>query len=170
MDLLKIVGTARQSICARWPWMGLVRFIGDRFYPWDQLPCPAWKNSRQAGSHGERVAARYLQRAGVKILVRNYQARCGEIDLVGRHGQELVVVEVKTRHFLARLKPEHAVTYGKQRRIIATANRYLRELPSRPPPVRFDIVEILYSPGQIPSCRWLQHAFTLQEAGLEWSR
>jgi Holliday junction resolvase-like predicted endonuclease len=89
---------------------------------------------------------------------------------VGRHGQELVVVEVKTRHMLARLKPEHAVTYGKQRRIIATANRYLRELSSRPPPVRFDIVEVLYSPGQIPQCRWLQHAFTLQEAGLEWSR
>ena len=89
---------------------------------------------------------------------------------MGRHGQELVVVEVKTRNFLARLKPEHAVTYGKQRRIIATANRYLRELSSRPPPVRFDIVEVLYLPGQIPRCRWLQHAFTLQEAGLEWSR
>ena len=170
MDLLKIVDTARQSICARWPWMDLVRFTVDRFYPWDRRPCPTWKNSRQAGSHGERVAARYLQRAGVKILVRNYQARCGEIDLVGRHGKELVVVEVKTRHFLARLKPEHAVTYAKQRRIIATANRYLRELSSRPPPVRFDIVEVLYSPGQIPRCRWMQHAFTLQEAGLEWSR
>jgi len=106
----------------------------------------------------------------VKILVRNYQARCGEIDLVGRHGRELVVLEVKTRHFLARLKPEHAVTYAKQRRIIATVNRYLRELSNRPPPVRFDIVEVFYSPGEIPRCRWLQHAFTLQEAGVEWSR
>ncbi|MCX6936024.1 MAG: YraN family protein [Verrucomicrobia bacterium] len=170
MDLLKIVDTARRSICEPWLITDLVRSIGDRFYPWDQRPCPAWKNSRQAGNHGERVAARYVQRAGVKILVRNYRARSGEIDLVGRHGHELVILEVKTRHFRARLKPEHAVTWSKQRRIIATTNRYLRELSSRPPPVRFDIVEVLYSPGQIPRCRWIRHAFTLNEAGLEWSR
>jgi putative endonuclease len=64
---------------------------------------------------------------------------------MGREGNELVVVEVKTRHFLARLRPEHAVTWSKQRRIIATANHYLRELDCRPPPVRFDIVEVGHS-------------------------
>jgi putative endonuclease len=116
------------------------------------------------------VAARFLQREGVKILVRNYRARCGEIDLMGREGNELVVVEVKTRHILARLRPEHAVTWSKQRRIIATANHYLRELDCRPPPVRFDIVEVHFAPGQWPKCRWIRHAYSLTDAGLAWSR
>ena len=116
------------------------------------------------------MAARFLQREGVKILVRNYRARCGEIDLMGRQGNELVVVEVKTRHILARLRPEHAVTWTKQRRIIATANHYLRELDCRPPHVLLDIVEVHFAPGQWPTCRWIRHAYSLTDAGLAWSR
>jgi len=164
------VDTARRSISRLSVFTDLVRSIGDRFYPWDQQPCPAWKNSREAGRYGERVAARFLQREGVKILVRNYRARYGEIDLIGREGNELVVVEVKTRHILARLRPEHAVTWAKQRRIIATANRYLRELDCRPPPVRFDIVEVHFAAGQWPKCRWIRHAYSLTDVGLAWSR
>jgi putative endonuclease len=170
MDLAVTGATGRSNIFARWLITDLVQFIVDRFYPWDQRPCPAWTNTRRAGNHGERVAARHVQRAGVKILVRNYRTRTGEIDLIGRDRGELVMIEVKTRHYLARNKPEDAVTREKQRRIIATANRYLRELSCRPPPVRFDIVEVLFAPKEIPRCRWIRHAFTLNEAGMEWSR
>ena len=161
---------ARRNISALCRIMGLVRSIADRFYPWDRRPCPAWTNTRNAGNHGEKVAARHVQRAGVKILVRNYRTRTGEIDLIGRDRGKLVMIEVKTRHHLARNKPQDSVTWEKQRRIIATANRYLRELACRPPPVRFDIVEVLFAPGLIPRCRWIQHAFTLSDAGVEWSR
>ncbi len=161
---------ARQNISGLCRITDHVRFIADRFYPWDRRPCPVWTNTRKAGSHGEKVAARYLQRAGVKILARNYRTRTGEIDLVGRDRRELVMIEVKTRHHLARNKPEDAVTREKQRRIITTANRYLRELSCRPPPVRFDIVEVIFAPKEIPRCRWIRHAFTLNEAGVEWSR
>lgn len=84
MVFRRTVDTARRSIFRLSVFTDLVRSIGDRFYPWDQQPCPAWKNSREAGRYGERVAARFLQREGVKILVRNYRARCGEIDLMGR--------------------------------------------------------------------------------------
>lgn len=170
MVLREIAGMAQRSIAKLCGITDLVRFIGDRFYPWDRRPCPAWENSRAAGEHGEKVAARFLERAGVKILARNYRARCGEIDLVGREGNELVVLEVKTRHFQARLRPEHAVTWSKQKKIIATANYYLRELNCRPPPVRFDIVEVNYAPGERPTCRWLRHAFSLSEVGMGWSR
>ena len=104
------------------------------------------------------------------MLVRNFQARGGEIDLIGRHGSELVMVEVKTRHVGARLAPEHAVTWSKQRKIISTANAYLRELSGRPPPVRFDIVEVIYEPCAVPCVRWIRGAFSLQEAGFTWSR
>ena len=116
------------------------------------------------------MAARFLQRSGLKILARNYRYRRGELDLVARHGRELVMVEVKSRHPRARLAPEASVTWGKQRKIIGAANAYLRELRCRPPPVRFDIVEVWQAGGEVPRCRWIRHAYRLEDAGLGWSR
>ena len=106
----------------------------------------------------------------MRILTRNYRHRRGEVDLVARHGRELVMVEVKSRHPRARLAPAHSVTWGKQRKIIGAANAYLRELRCRPPAVRFDIVEVWQAPGEIPRCRWIRRAYSLEDAGLEWSR
>ena len=170
MDLPRIRDMARRLISGLWPSMGLVRSIVGRFYPWDLRPCPDWKSRRLAGRYGEAVAARYLARAGFKVLVRNFQARGGEIDLIARHGAELVMVEVKTRHIRAKIAPEHSVTWFKQRKIITATNVYLRELAGRPPPIRFDIVEVIYEPRVIPRIRWIRGAFPLQEAGFTWSR
>ena len=116
------------------------------------------------------MAARFLQRAGLSILARNYRHRRGELDLVARQGRELVMVEVKSRHPRARVAPEASVTWGKQRKIIGAANAYLRELRCRPPPVRFDIVEVWQATGEIPRCRWIRHAYRLEDAGVGWSR
>lgn len=116
------------------------------------------------------MAARILSRAGLKILVRNYRQRFGEIDLVARDGRELVIVEVKSRHPRSRLAPGHSVTRDKIRKIIAVADAYVRELRCRPPAVRFDIVEVWQSAGEIPRCRWIRRAYSLQDAGLGWSR
>ena len=170
MDGIEIAAMARRLTSALLQLTVLVRSIADRFYPWDRRPCPAWRHRREAGSHGEKVAARFLQRAGLKILARNYRHRRGELDLVARHGLELVMVEVKARHPRARLAPEHAVTWGKQRKIISVANAYLRELRCRPPAVRFDIVEVWQATGEVPRCRWIRKAYSLEDAGLGWSR
>jgi len=170
MDGIGIVAMAQRLTSVPSRLTALARFIVDRFYPWDRRPCPAWKHRWEAGRHGEKVAARLLQRAGLRILARNYRHRRGELDLVARHGRELVMVEVKSRHPRARLAPETSVTWGKQRKIIDAANAYLRELRGRPPPVRFDIVEIWQVAGEIPRCRWIRHAYRLEDAGLGWSR
>ena len=170
MDGIGIEAMARRFISALWRITALARSIVDRFYPWDRRPCPVLRHRREAGRHGEKVAARLLQRSGLKILARNYRHRRGEVDLVARHGRELVMVEVKSRHPRARLAPEASVTRGKQGRIIRAASAYLRELRCRPPPVRFDIVEVRQATGEIPRCRWIQHAYRLDDAGMEWSR
>jgi len=80
------------------------------------------------------------------------------------------MVEVKSRHPRARVAPEASVTWGKQRKIIGAANAYLRELRCRPPSVRFDIVEVWQATGEIPRCRWIRHAYRLEDAGVGWSR
>lgn len=48
------------------------------------------------GSQGERAAAAYLKKHGLRILDRNVRRAHGEIDLVALEGSTLVFVEVKS--------------------------------------------------------------------------
>ncbi len=49
------------------------------------------------GRYGEDVAARHLVDDGLVLLARNWRCAEGEIDIVARDGDVLVVCEVKTR-------------------------------------------------------------------------
>jgi len=49
------------------------------------------------GELGETLACEELRRRGYAILERRYRTRYGEIDIVARHGDVLVFVEVKAR-------------------------------------------------------------------------
>ena len=47
-------------------------------------------NKRRLGSQYECMAAEYLEKQGVVILEKNYQARQGEIDLIGKDRDYLI--------------------------------------------------------------------------------
>lgn len=49
------------------------------------------------GAYGEALAARHLVEQGMVLLDRNWRCDAGEIDLVLRDGEVLVVCEVNTR-------------------------------------------------------------------------
>ena len=49
-------------------------------------------NKRRLGSQYECMAADYLEKQGVVILEKNYQARQGEIDLIGKDRDYLIFV------------------------------------------------------------------------------
>ena len=53
------------------------------------------------GRYGEDVAARHLAEQGYQVLCRNWRCDLGEIDIVARDGDCLVVCEVKTRRSTA---------------------------------------------------------------------
>ena len=65
---------------------------------------------RALGEYGERLAARYLRDAGFTVLDRNWRCEVGEIDLVARLDDCLVVCEVKTRRHEDYGGPAAAVT------------------------------------------------------------
>lgn len=115
------------------------------------------------GHSGEKAAARFLQRQGYKILVRNYRVRWGEIDLVCRHEGVLVFVEVKTRSEGSWGSPAEAVTHGKQRRLVRAARSYLSELDVQGMPVRFDVVEVRLAGEGSYECSLIRAAFDLPE-------
>jgi putative endonuclease len=49
------------------------------------------------GDWGENQACNFLERQGFEILDRNIHATVGEIDVVGKKGEDYYFIEVKTR-------------------------------------------------------------------------
>ncbi len=100
-------------------------------------------NTATQGKLGENRAADFLQRAGYRILERNFYMRGGEIDLIASFEKTLVFVEVKTRSYEAFGGPLSAVTPAKQRRIAQTAARYIQEKGLKFDSIRFDVLCVL---------------------------
>jgi putative endonuclease len=113
----------------------------------------------ELGAHGERIAAAYLVRAGLRVLDRNWRCREGELDIVAREGPALVFCEVKTRRALGFGHPVEAVTPAKQRRLRLLAQRWLAAHDEHAPDLRFDVVGVLVRPSRPPLVRHLRGAF-----------
>ena len=97
---------------------------------------------QELGRRGEEAAAAYLERVGFEVLETNWRTKAGEVDIVARDGDVLVLVEVKTRRTLSKGTPEDAVSASKQKRIGRLAAAYLQGMESEPGEVRFDVVTI----------------------------
>ncbi|WP_345665147.1 YraN family protein [Streptomyces venetus] len=97
------------------------------------------------GKYGESLAARRLAEAGLTVLERNWRSgRAGEIDIVARDGDVLVVCEVKTRRAGPFEHPMAAVTPRKAERLRDLAERWIQTHGGAPPGgVRIDVVGVL---------------------------
>ena len=71
-------------------------------------------NKRALGARYERMAGRFLEEQGLRILAYNFRCRWGEIDLVAREGKTLAFVEVKYRTTERSGSPFEAVDVKKQ--------------------------------------------------------
>lgn len=103
---------------------------------------------KAAGEEGEARALAHLERAGLRLVERNYRvaagprARGGEIDLILRaRDGTLVFVEVRQRTAVAHGGAAASVSAAKRQRLVYAAHRYLLRYAS-PPPCRFDVVAI----------------------------
>jgi putative endonuclease len=114
----------------------------------------------EIGSYGERVAAAFLRRQGYRVLYRNFQTERGEIDLVCRHGKILAFVEVRTRAGTAFGQPAETIDAAKQEALRYAADRYLHLLDRDDINYRFDAVEVMLSPGEIPTCHLIADLFS----------
>jgi putative endonuclease len=101
---------------------------------------------------------RYLSRRGYTLVERNYRTRYGELDLILRHQDILVFVEVKLRRGVGFGEPLEAVTARKQATIRALAERYLSEREPGRVEIRFDVVGILAGDGA-PRITHIENAF-----------
>ena len=113
---------------------------------------------RAVAKLGEDAAAQYLANVGYAIVARNYRCHAGEIDIVARHGTELIFVEVRARSGSGFGTPEESVTRTKSTKMAACALEYLAEHAASGSTWRIDFVGVDVSAGRITHLRHLRHA------------
>ena len=110
---------------------------------------------RQTGSLAENSAAAFLESQGFDIVTRNFLRRVGELDIVARQEDLLVVAEVRTRASEAYGGAAASIGPAKQRRIVMTTALFLqRHREYACCRVRFDV--LIVRDGRV---EWLKHAF-----------
>ena len=98
------------------------------------------------GRYGETLAARELTDGGMVLLERNWRSSSGEIELLLRDGDVLVVCEVKTRTTDACGLPHEAVDDAKVARLRRVADEWLDVHAAAPREVRVDLVAVIRPP------------------------
>jgi len=112
------------------------------------------------GRWGQNQAEKYLRRRGLKTIARNYAYSGGELDLVmaDRNGT-MVFTEVKTRQYEDRFPAVAAVNQEKQRKIIRTAKRFMRQFNLSQTALRFDIITVILGTEGKPEIKHYPNAF-----------
>ncbi|SKC64619.1 putative endonuclease [Bacteroidales bacterium WCE2004] len=100
------------------------------------------------GRKGEEEASSYLARLGHRILARNWRNGHLELDIITLLGNELHIVEVKSRVAPVMAEPEQNVRRDKQRRMVAAANAFLRSADRKGLPadleIIFDVMSVVF--------------------------
>lgn len=116
------------------------------------------------GKQGETAALEFLQTQGMTLVEQNYRIRAGEIDLIMRHKDFLVFVEVRTRNSTGHGSAIDSINYAKRRQIERVARHYLKERNiSATVFCRFDVVGITPDPQGGLHVEYIENAFICGE-------
>ena len=113
-----------------------------------------------AGDQAESLAIALIERAGLRVLERNYRVRGGEIDGIALDGETLVFIEVRFRKNHRFGGAAASIDQRKQQRIIHAAQIYLMQNSRHANrSCRFDCV--LLDALDTNTAEWIKDAFQL---------
>lgn len=161
--IARIRSLIRRGVFGGWDRLGA---LGRRLRLWGRRDRTRGADAHESGRWGERVAEHLLRKKGYRILGRGVRLSArDELDLVARYDDVLVFVEVKTRKNEDFGRPIAALNPAKRRAMTRAAMRYLQRLKTKPPFIRFDVVEVVGAPGQgQPVVRHIESCFTLNRS------
>ena len=104
---------------------------------------------QNVGKRGEDEACFHLKKLGHAIVARNWRNSHKELDIVSLLGNEIHIVEVKSRTAPAAASPELNVNRDKQRKLTAAGLAFLhsgecRALGLTDPEVFFDVITVIF--------------------------
>lgn len=127
----------------------------NKVYPFLIERSPAHK----LGAEIEALALAYLQEQGAILIQQNFRCRLGEIDLIMRHQEMVVFVEVRFRKSARFGTALESIDWQKRKRITVTAQLFLKRFPNlRHTPCRFDSLTARLSARDL-CFEWTQNAF-----------
>lgn len=108
------------------------------------------------GADAEELALLHLLKKGLQTVARNWRCRGGELDLVMRDGETLVIAEVRKRSSNAFGGAAASVDARKRERIVQSTQRFLMDHPQfSKAPVRFDVLTL----DREDRIEWIKAAF-----------
>ena len=112
------------------------------------------------GQESEALACTYLQSQGLRLLMRNFRCKLGEIDLIMQDKQALVFVEVRSRATRDAYSPLASISTSKQQRLLRSSQVFLQKQSQLSHyPCRFDVIGITYG-QETPHIEWVKHALS----------
>ena len=96
----------------------------------------------ELGKIGEQLAVDYLLNKGYEIVIRNFFYQKAEVDIIAKHDNMIICVEVKTRNSDFFGDPQDFVTPSKIKLLVKVMDAFIIENDISLE-TRFDIIAVL---------------------------
>ncbi|MBW4839784.1 MAG: YraN family protein [Paenibacillaceae bacterium] len=116
---------------------------------------------KDRGRKAEQAACEHLLSHGYTVVERNWRCRTGEIDIIARQGNTLVIVEVRSRSQQAAAfgTPAESITARKIKQVRDTTAVYLHRTGLSDANIRFDVVAVTFGRDEELELEHIQAAF-----------
>ncbi len=118
---------------------------------------------KERGRIGEESAAQFLFKKGYRLIEKNWRCKFGEIDLIMKEAETLIVVEVRTTSSNRFGLGYESVDFRKQMKLKTLTNYYIqsRKIDLLSTKIRIDVISVLLDKGeQVISVTHFPHAIT----------
>ena len=110
------------------------------------------------GRNAETLAFEYLIAAGYEILELNWRHKKAELDIIAKHLDSIIFIEVKSRSTDYFGDPAFGVNDKKMKMLVAGATSYMEQV-QHDGLIRFDIITIIFYPSDFFELEHYQDAF-----------
>lgn len=111
------------------------------------------------GDLGEAAVRKLIRKKHYRILEKNYVSKYGEIDIIARHKNTLIFIEVKTRTSKMYGGAIGAVNFHKRHNIILTSQVYMRNI-GYTGQRRYDIAEVYLDENEkVSEINYIENGF-----------
>lgn len=120
------------------------------------------RSAYRRGRWAEHAALTYLQKHGLALVDQNYRTAFGEIDLIMRDADILVLVEVRYRNRNDFGTALESIDRAKCRRILNSSEHYIQQHRHLADTQRRLDIVVITGPENNHEIEWLQHVYEIQ--------
>jgi len=111
------------------------------------------------GNKAELIACELLKNKGLQIIERNFRCRTGEIDIIAKDDNYIVIVEVRSTANYSFHDPLDSFTRLKIRRLKNLALIWLNYRDKQDAFIRFDIITVVFNAMNNIKIKHIKDAF-----------